>query len=164
MAGGMFKMIVYKNGDILTSTADVICHQVNCKGVMGAGLAKQIRDKYPDVYKHYKWHCKTFEQGVFESSLLGNIILDFGKEIDNGKQIIASLFAQDSYGREKKRYTDYEALRKSLKALAAFLGSHASTVAIPYQMGCGLGGGDWEVVFSIIEEELSIHTVEIWKY
>ncbi|MEE1504756.1 MAG: macro domain-containing protein [Acutalibacteraceae bacterium] len=157
-------MIVYKNGDTLTSTADVICHQVNCKGVMGAGLAKQIRDKYPNVYDHYKWHCKTFGQNLgVKSSLLGNIILDFGKDIDNGKQIIASLFAQDGYGRDK-RYTDYEALRKSLKCLSLFLGGHENTIAIPYQMGCGLGGGDWNIVLSIIEEELASYTVEIWKY
>ena len=36
-------MIIDKIGDILHTEADVICHQVNCKGVMGAGLAKQIR-------------------------------------------------------------------------------------------------------------------------
>jgi len=157
-------MLVYKNGDILTSTADVICHQVNCKGVMGAGLAKQIRNKYPNVYDHYKWHCETFGQtsGV-KSSLLGNIILDFGKDIDSGKQIIASLFAQDGYGRDK-RYTDYEALRKGLKCLSLFLGGHENTIAIPYQMGCGLGGGDWNVVLPIVEEELASYTIEVWKY
>ena len=38
-------MIIDKIGDILHTEADVICHQVNCKGVMGAGLAKQIRKK-----------------------------------------------------------------------------------------------------------------------
>lgn len=38
-------MIIDKIGDILHTEADVICHQVNCKGVMGAGLAKQIRNQ-----------------------------------------------------------------------------------------------------------------------
>lgn len=46
------------NGDILTIPTDgrptVVCHQVNCKGVMGAGLAKQIREKHPEVYEAYK--------------------------------------------------------------------------------------------------------------
>jgi hypothetical protein len=27
-------------------------------------------------------------------------------------------------------------------------------VYIPYNMGCGLGGGDWEIVSGIIEETL----------
>ena len=38
-------MIIDKIGDILHTEADVICHQVNCKGVMGAGLAKQSKRK-----------------------------------------------------------------------------------------------------------------------
>jgi hypothetical protein len=34
----------YKNKSLLDlSPKIVICHQVNCQGVMGAGLAKQIR-------------------------------------------------------------------------------------------------------------------------
>ena len=28
------------NGDLLGSTAPCICHQVNCKGAMGAGAAR----------------------------------------------------------------------------------------------------------------------------
>lgn len=41
--------LCYYNGDILKSKADIICQQVNCKGAMGAGLAKQIKEKYPKV-------------------------------------------------------------------------------------------------------------------
>lgn len=41
--------IKFVNGDILTFPErdgdTIICQQVNCRGVMGAGLAKQIRDK-----------------------------------------------------------------------------------------------------------------------
>ena len=37
--------IIYKTGNILDAQTDVIAHQVNCQGVMGAGLAKQIREK-----------------------------------------------------------------------------------------------------------------------
>lgn len=37
-------MIYEKIGNILEQTdAPYICHQVNCKGVMGAGLARQIK-------------------------------------------------------------------------------------------------------------------------
>ena len=50
--------IKFVNGNILTfperDEDTIICHQVNCKGVMGAGLAKQIRDKWPDVYDRYR--------------------------------------------------------------------------------------------------------------
>jgi O-acetyl-ADP-ribose deacetylase (regulator of RNase III) len=29
-------------GSILDATEDIICHQVNCRGVMGAGVAKAL--------------------------------------------------------------------------------------------------------------------------
>ena len=46
-------MITYVKGDLLDSNCDYICHQVNCRGVMGAGIAKQIRERFPEVYRVY---------------------------------------------------------------------------------------------------------------
>ena len=44
-------------GNILTSPTcnenTIICHQVNCRAAMGAGLARQIRDKWPVVFDEY---------------------------------------------------------------------------------------------------------------
>ena len=37
-------MIEYIKGDILNVTEGIIVQQVNCKGVMGAGLAKEIKE------------------------------------------------------------------------------------------------------------------------
>lgn len=54
-------MVVYKNGDILNATENIICHQVNVEGVMGGGLAKQIASAYPKVLINYKQLCKCFE-------------------------------------------------------------------------------------------------------
>lgn len=46
------------HGNLLDIESGIIAHQVNCKGVMGAGLAKQIRLKYPIVYQAYiEWYC-----------------------------------------------------------------------------------------------------------
>ena len=42
------------DGDILDVTKGVICHQVNTRGIAGAGLALQIRKKYPEWYKWYQ--------------------------------------------------------------------------------------------------------------
>ena len=50
--------ILYKDGDIFspnrTGHECVVCHQVNCQGVMGAGLAAQIRRMFPGVYDDYR--------------------------------------------------------------------------------------------------------------
>lgn len=47
-------MIEYIKGNILNVTEGIIVQQVNCMGVMGAGLAKQIKDKWPNIYNDYK--------------------------------------------------------------------------------------------------------------
>ena len=46
-------MISYHSGDIFDSNCNIICHQVNCMGVMGAGLAKQVKKKCPDAFRRY---------------------------------------------------------------------------------------------------------------
>lgn len=38
-------MIYEIKGDLLKAEETFIAHQVNCKGVMGAGVAKQIKNK-----------------------------------------------------------------------------------------------------------------------
>ena len=148
-------MINYLNGDVLSSDADVILHQVNCKGKMGAGLALQVKKKYPFVYKQYATFCSQAEDS---SSLLGQTLI---VPVSN-EQSIANLFAQDgyaSYGFTTACLTDYKALRKCLKHIGRKY--KGKRVALPYLLGCGLAGGDWSIVKEIIEEELKECDVEI---
>ena len=126
----------------------VICHQVNCKGVMGAGLAKQIRERYPFVYTEYKNLCSR------NKDLLGHILISHESGL-NGKMII-NMFAQDGYGRDK-RYTDYTAFKNCLEVLACNMNAyscvgHYNTIAFPYKIGCGLAGGDWYIVLGMIKD------------
>ncbi|MEO6887756.1 MAG: macro domain-containing protein [Ktedonobacteraceae bacterium] len=51
--------IQYKTGDIFESNAHVIVNPVNCKGVMGKGLALAFKQKYPAMFKVYQEECKT---------------------------------------------------------------------------------------------------------
>lgn len=54
-------MVTFHNGNILDSGAAVICHQVNCQGKMNSGVAKAIREKWPEVYTRYrtKYECEV---------------------------------------------------------------------------------------------------------
>ena len=63
-------MIKIVNGNIVSAKEQIIAHQVNCRGVMGAGLALQIRNKYSEVYEEYSewWRAKYFNQGIYTSS------------------------------------------------------------------------------------------------
>jgi len=49
--------IIHKTGDIFTTTARGIGHGVNTEGVMGAGIAKQFKDRFPVMYIMYRANC-----------------------------------------------------------------------------------------------------------
>lgn len=145
-----------KKGNILKCSQDIICHQTNCMGVMGSGLAKQIKEKYPEVFKGYYYTCKTTPAPeIFGTALIC--------EANDGKYI-ANLFGQMNYGTDKQ-YTDYDKLKQALQEVHSFAKAKNLSVAIPYKLGCGLAGGDWNTVFDIITEIFYDDVeLEIYKY
>lgn len=163
--------IVIVNGDILTPCEQgkvIVCHQVNCRGVMGAGLARQIKNQFPAVYDSYRREC-TRIAGI--RSINGDESLGLGSvlfcQTKASQTIIANLFAQDKWGTEK-RQTDYEAFKRCLQKVVQYVKGMPSDVVVrlPYMIGCGLGGGKWEIIREIIFTELVQHgvKVEFWKY
>ena len=128
-----------KYGDILTTTG-IIVHQVNCRGVMGSGIAKQIKQQYPAVFEVYR-NC--FERGDLRLGVIQAVYVDWNK-------VIVNACAQEDYG-TSKRQTNYTALRDCFKQIAEM--ANSKTINYP-KIGCGLGGGDWTVVSKIIDEEL----------
>lgn len=52
---------ILENSDLLKIDKGIICHQTNCIGVMGGGIALQIRNKWPNVYKQYVNECELFK-------------------------------------------------------------------------------------------------------
>ena len=157
-------MIQHKIGDLFESNADFIAHQVNCQGVMGSGVAKQVRELFPHTYVRYRDVC--MEEAGF---LLGHIhVVD--EVLPNGKRLyIANLFAQDRYGHGGKRYTDYAAFRSCLRELRKraerfrVLYGKEPQIAMPYRIGCDRGGGDWNIVLDIIEQELGELDVTLYE-
>ena len=149
--------IIEKTGNLLNSDAPIICHQVNCKGAMGAGLAKQIRNRFPSVYNTYR---NADECGKLS---LGAVI--FANVLENNKnQVVANLCGQDGYGR-MIIYTDYNAVRSCLETVKAYAVNHKlKSIAIPYGMSCGLAGGKWDKIFSIINEVFRDTNLDIEIY
>ena len=127
-------------GDVFKSGADIICHQVNYAGVMGAGIARTIRDEHlsKERFAEYKAVCKAAEREKEGSaSLLGSVL--FSKSL-SGSYYIANCFGQDG------QTTDYDALKESLTRVADTAKAMGKTVALPGYIGCDLAGGDWNIV------------------
>lgn len=149
-------MIKIVEGDILQATEDFIGHQVNCQGVMGAGLAKQIREKYSNVYKEYQLYCDSFKQD--RQQLLGQCLI-----VEADDKYIANIFGQLGYGRTEQQ-TDYVSLEIGLKKLKEIAYEHNKSIALPYGIGCGLAGGSWSIVYELIQYVFEDYDVTLYKF
>lgn len=150
-------------GNLVQSVkSGLILHQVNCQGVMGSGIAKELRDTYPVVWQKYEQKCSAsrIEDGGDGSALLG--LVQLVPVTDT--LIVANLFGQLHYGRDAtRRYTSYDALDDALKTLSWMLPAQGLTgddIHHPL-IGCGLGGGHWQVVEVLIKARLGDDTT-LW--
>ncbi len=153
------------NGNLLDSTAPCICHQVNCKGAMGAGVARSIREKWPVVFTQYKAFVdKTMalDRRKPSSVLLGEML---PVRVSTTQQVL-NLFGEDSFGRDGRRYTDYEAIYRSLEKAADYCAKNQiDRIALPYKMGAARGGADWDVILAMIRSTFkgTDISIEIWR-
>lgn len=132
--------------DILSVKSGVIVHQVNCQGIMGAGIALKIKRKWPLVFQRYR----KFKFKLGQIQLI---------QVEPGLWI-CNLAGQDRYGRDK-RYTDYEAVRIGLDKLNAWVWAeekdlrHGIPIYIPKFMSSANAGGDWDIISKLISEVLA---------
>lgn len=158
-------MIIFKEGNILNSKADYICHQVNCRGAMNSGVAKAIRQKYPEVFEAYFNCAKDIDIGFGDKQLSWEHMFGHIQLIPINKRYIVNMFAQDGYGYDGKRYTSYDAFWNCLNEIKMKV-PDGETIAFPYKIGSVRGGANWEVIYKMIEEvfkDTNIN-VEIWRY
>ena len=129
--------IQVKVGNLLTSKTDVIGHQTNCKGIAG-GLAGDIFKQHPECYKPYLQCCKV-NKPLGTAQLL---------KMNDGR-VLANIFGQYEAGAA----TDYKMVLYALKDLKKQMDSLGlKSLSLPYGMGAGIGGGDWNEIFGLIEE------------
>jgi O-acetyl-ADP-ribose deacetylase (regulator of RNase III) len=57
-------MLRYSRKDIFGVSVQTIVNTVNCVGVMGKGIALEIRKRFPDIYEQYVAACKKGEVRV----------------------------------------------------------------------------------------------------
>lgn len=144
--------------NIFDSGTNIICHQVNCQGVMGSGLAKQVKEKFPHVYMNYSRYCDEYKQeGKSPLGTWQAVPINY-EDIED--RYIVNIFAQDRYGYTGV-YTQYGALRTALESMKRVIEDMGYSVAFPKYMGCKRGGGDWNIVRQIIEDIFGRSKLEI---
>lgn len=130
------------NGDITRITDNgILVQQVNCKGAMGAGVALAILKRWPIVRTQYLAYCKSHTP----SYLFGKI-----QYVSvTPKLSVANSFSQLSYGTYKKQ-TDETCLVNNIKRIVK--DNPTKDIYVPYKIGCGLAGGNWENVYHQIAD------------
>lgn len=146
-------MIRIIEGNLFDTKAEIICHQCNCQGVMGSGVAAEVKKRYPEVFQAYH---KDYEEGKL---VLGYVNFAPAKT----GQILANLCGQEKYGYDGKQYTHYDKLQECFDRVAAYAKAleKRPVIAFPYLMSCHRGGGDWNVVYKMIEDTFRDYEVEI---
>jgi O-acetyl-ADP-ribose deacetylase (regulator of RNase III) len=150
-------MIEEIQGDVFKAKETVLIHGCNCHKAMGAGVAKIIRELYPEAWL-------VDQQTLWgDKNKLGTYTSWTGKHYYYDQDItVVNLYSQYKYG-HKEVYADYDAIRNGLEAVEFVFRS--CSFAMP-RIGTGLAGGDWATIKKIIEECFTGHrkneTVKIY--
>jgi O-acetyl-ADP-ribose deacetylase (regulator of RNase III) len=121
------------HGDLVTAQVDAIVNPVNTVGVMGKGLALQIKNAFPDVFADYARACK---QGMVEVGRMHVV-----KRTEPPRFVIN--FPTKKHWRNPSKLEYVESGLTDLVKQVGELG--IESIAIP-PLGCGLGGLDWREV------------------
>lgn len=163
-------MITYKVGSLFDSNCQTLVNTVNCKGVMGKGLALEFKKRFPEMFTKYKDTClysKTqLKHGgdlwLFTYEALAQLTLwDTDGHLNKGRQSRILCFATKEKWRNPSKL---EWIERGLQNVKYFVSTYGiRDIAFP-KLGCSNGGLDWNEVRPLMEKylgELDI-PVEIW--
>lgn len=152
--------VEYKTGDAtapIGSGNKIIVHVCNDVGGWGRGFVLAISKRWAEPEQRYRsWH-KGQEKQPFA---LGEVQF---------VQVEDPIWIANLIGQRDIRALDgippvrYEAIREGLQKVALEAKRLNASVHMP-RIGCGLAGGDWNVVSKIVEEELANIGVPVTVY
>lgn len=124
-----------------------LIHGCNCFNTMGAGLAKEIKYRYPEAY-FKDLLTKKGSLDKLGKYTFANVLC----KRTNKAFTIINAYTQYNYGKSKNNepLVSYDAIRSILLDIDyRFTG----VIGLPF-IGCGLAGGDWSIVSKIITESI----------
>lgn len=134
-------------GDILDQDYGIIVHGCNTQAIMGAGIARDIKLKYPCVFEEYYSMCRAAYNA---NQLLGEI----QSVIIKPNLYIINAFTQKYYGHYHTWGDEnYKAIESCFTKINEFALRTNLPVSFP-MIGAGLGGGDFSIIGRIIDKVL----------
>lgn len=131
--------------NLADSDCNIIVHGCNCVGVMNSGVARAIRDRWPEVASADQLTPMN------DPRKLGH----FSSCLTRGGVTVVNLYTQVDYGGRDKRRACYRAIRLGLVRFVSVLKRHPLAwprvkIGTCY-IGCGNGGALRSVVRGIID-------------
>jgi O-acetyl-ADP-ribose deacetylase (regulator of RNase III) len=143
-------MILYVEGNLFNSPAQVLVNTVNTVGVMGKGVALEFKRLFPDMYEQYRILC---EKGRFEIGMLW-LYKSPNKWVLN--------FPTKVHWRNSSKLSYIEAGLQKFVDTYAEMGIHS--IAFP-PLGCGNGQLDFESqVQPLMHEYLRNLPIDVFIY
>ena len=137
----MLTISIISDRNIFNTQCQTIVNTVNCVGVMGKGIALEMKNRYPDMFEKYKTFCD-------------NKLIDIGKlwlyKNPDDKWILN--FPTKTHWRYGSEY-DY--IEKGMqKFIETYKDKNITSIAFP-MLGCSNGGLNEENVLEIMMKYFS---------
>jgi len=149
-------MLKEVKGDILLSKADVIAHGVAPNDNFHQGLALQLRERWPAMYKDFRHYCQTKHPEAGDMWVWQGV----------GGITVANLLTQEGAyahgskpGKATHKYVDH-----ALKHFRQEVEKRGwQTVAIT-RIATGVGGMEWSEVQPLLEKQLGGLGIKVYVY
>jgi O-acetyl-ADP-ribose deacetylase (regulator of RNase III) len=144
-------------GDLFDMGLPAIGHGVNCRGLMGAGIAKIFRDRFPAMYHAYKARC---EAGLLTPGQIFAWQM-YRSPGDTAPRMIYNLASQNEPGAD----ATIEYVRMSLHAALTDCEVRGVPVLGLPRIGCGIGGLNWsevsETMRNVAQSYTNVHVIAV---
>lgn len=137
-----------QGADLFVSQADAIMNPVNCQGVMGKGIALEMKKRYPKSYRAYKAACEW-------GHLRPGVLLYVAGQ--GGERSVVHFPTKDHW-RQPSQLEWIQAGLEDLRRHYAVWGLKSITMP---QLGCGLGGLNWNDVRPLISSALGNEPLKV---
>jgi O-acetyl-ADP-ribose deacetylase (regulator of RNase III) len=129
-------VITQARGDLFAAGLPALAHGCNCAGTMGAGVAREFRRRWPDMYRLYRDHCRS---GTF---LPGDVLAW------TGSPVVYNLAVQMRPGSTASVAAIQVAVARMLQRAED---DGVGTIGMP-RVGCGSRGLRWAEVGPVLED------------
>lgn len=148
-------MINYIEGNVFESHGSVLVHGCNCFQRMGSGVAKMVKEVYPEAFQADMENSSYGDRaklGTFTHAVTRHYIY-------KTPLIVVNAYTQFNYGTMQLQ-VDYGAMSEVMKKVKTMFGD--KSISMP-RIGSGLAGGDWTVIEQILNKIFFDKTINVYK-